>query len=119
SPFSQSAWFGFTASSLSLYGSAGGIGANDDRLGHRKDLVDGDAGAPRVLVQGLGAGRLVDADGAERPVRLGHDIGADPADGVGHLVFAHVLGAGSRGVELFGVLPAAAAEDGVEVHGAF
>ena len=60
--------------------------ANDDGVGHFPDLHRRHADARRVLADLLRAQRLVDADCPERAVRFEHDIRADPADVVGHLL---------------------------------
>src|SRR3954470_1232924 len=89
---------------------------DDDRVGDRDDLVDREAGARGVLADGLRARGLVDADGADRAAALVEDVGADPADVVGHLLVAD-LGRPARGLlELGAGAPAATAQDRVELH---
>src|SRR3954470_24702065 len=89
---------------------------DDDRVGDRDDLVDREVGARGVLADGLGARGLVDADGADRAAAFVEDVGADPADVVGHLVVAD-LGRPARGLlELGAGAPAATAQDRVELH---
>src|SRR3954454_9256728 len=104
-------------------GPAGGSGLrglrvrpDDDRVGDRDDLVDRKAGARGVLADRLRARGLVDADGADRAAALVEDVGADPADVVGHLDVAD-LGRSARGLfELGAGAPAATAQDRVELH---
>src|SRR3954465_14230413 len=89
---------------------------DDDRVGDRDDLVDREAGARGVLADRLRARGLVDADGADRAAALVEDVGADPADVVGHLLVAD-LGRPARGLlELGAGAPTATAQDRVELH---
>src|SRR3954447_26465181 len=59
------------------------VGPDEDRLRDLADLVGGHADALGVLADLLRAGGLVDADRAQRAVRLGDHVRADPADVVG------------------------------------
>src|SRR3954451_20427798 len=89
---------------------------DDDRVGDRDELVDPEAGGRGVLAGSLRARGLVDADGADRAAALVEDVGADPADVVGHLDVAD-LGRSARGLfELGAGAPAATAQDRVELH---
>ena len=57
-----------------------GVGRRDDRGGHGLDRVGRQAERVGVAAQHLGTVGLVDAVGAEGPVVLADDVGADPAE---------------------------------------
>src|SRR3954451_21871328 len=62
------------------------VRVHDDGVHDRNDLVRRHPRALGLLTHLLGARALVDADRAELPIRLLHDVRADPADVVGHLL---------------------------------
>src|SRR5262245_55562025 len=88
------------------------IGAHEDGVEHRGDLVGRHAHAGGVVADRLRAGGLVDSDGSERAA-LVHDVAADPADVRGHLLVADAGGDGRGGLEVGAGLPAVAAADRV------
>src|SRR4051794_25792136 len=93
-----------------------GVGTHDHDVGHLDDLVRGQSRAAGVLADLRLAAALVDADRAQAAGRLGHDVAADPADVLGHLVVADVGGLRRRLLEIRGSGPAAAAQDHVRLH---
>src|ERR1700753_4496446 len=95
---------------------SGGVFTDDHGVGDRDDLVDGKLSASGVLMDRLGARRLIDADRADRAGALVEDIAADPADVLGHLLVADLGRAGGRLLEVATRFPATAAQDRVLIH---
>src|ERR1700729_4230441 len=95
---------------------SGRVFAHDHRVGDRDDLVDGQVRPLRVLADRLGAGRLVDADRADRAGALIEHIAADPADVLRHPLVADLGRTGGRLLQVAARLPATAAQNRVLVH---
>jgi hypothetical protein len=95
-----------------LFLSLGGVGPNDDRVEHGRDLVGRHPGALGLLAHLLGAGALVDAEGPEAPRFLLHRVRADPANVAGHLL-ADLNRPGGGLLECIGAVPEVAPADDV------
>ena len=89
---------------------------DQDRVHDLDDLVHRQVRPVGVFPDRLGAGRLVDADRADRPAALVEDVAADPADVVGHLLVSDLPGALGGHLEIAAGLPAAASQNRVRVH---
>src|SRR5436190_17126307 len=63
------------------------------------------------------AGRLVDAHRPDRSAAFPQHLCPDPADVVGHLLVAHLLGSRRCLLQLFGRLPRSPSQDHIRLHG--
>src|SRR5918992_3020310 len=108
-------WAPLSPLSPLLGGGALRIGPDDHGVGDRDYLVDRQPGQITVLADRLLAGRLVDADRADRAAVFIEDVAANPAHVVGHLLAGPGRALG-RLLQLLWRLPAAPPEDRVCVH---
>ena len=84
------------------------------RLADTGLLIEVERAQPAIdRFAGVGVDRLVDAEAAERPILIGEDVAADPADLGGEVAVGDFLGSLGDRLDLFGRTPGVAAADGV------